>query len=64
MDLPPRRVREERKNRTPNCRNLQGGIQHLSDCSVPAGATAGFVTLTTPGGTLTSNKVFRVTPSS
>jgi len=29
---------------------------------VPAGATTGSVTVTTPGGTLTSNKVFRVTP--
>ena len=29
---------------------------------VPAGATTGSVTVTTPGGTLTGNKVFRVTP--
>ena len=29
---------------------------------VPSGATAGSVTVTTPGGTLTSNKQFRVTP--
>ncbi|MGC1434405.1 MAG: choice-of-anchor tandem repeat GloVer-containing protein [Terriglobales bacterium] len=29
---------------------------------VPAGATTGFVTVTTPGGILTSNKIFRVTP--
>jgi uncharacterized repeat protein (TIGR03803 family) len=29
---------------------------------VPAGATTGFVTVTTPGGMLTSNKIFRVTP--
>ena len=29
---------------------------------VPAGATTGSVTVTTPGGTLTSNKIFRVTP--
>ena len=29
---------------------------------VPAGATTGSVTVTTPGGTLTSNKVFRVRP--
>jgi len=28
---------------------------------VPAGATSGFVTIKTPGGTLTSNKIFRVT---
>jgi uncharacterized repeat protein (TIGR03803 family) len=28
---------------------------------VPSGATTGFVTVTTPGGTLTSNKEFRVT---
>jgi len=30
--------------------------------TVPAGATTGFVTVTTPGGTLTSNKIFRVRP--
>jgi expansin (peptidoglycan-binding protein) len=30
---------------------------------VPANATTGSVTVTTPGGTLTSNKVFRVTPA-
>jgi uncharacterized repeat protein (TIGR03803 family) len=30
--------------------------------TVPNGATTGFVTVMTPGGTLTSNKVFRVTP--
>ena len=30
--------------------------------TVPAGATTGFVTVTTPSGTLTSNKPFRVTP--
>jgi uncharacterized repeat protein (TIGR03803 family) len=30
--------------------------------TVPAGATTGFVTVTTPSGTLTSNKIFRVTP--
>jgi uncharacterized repeat protein (TIGR03803 family) len=30
--------------------------------TVPNKATTGFVTVTTPGGTLTSNKVFRVTP--
>jgi uncharacterized repeat protein (TIGR03803 family) len=29
---------------------------------VPSGATTGFVTVTTPSGTLTSNKKFRVTP--
>ena len=29
---------------------------------VPSGATTGFVTVTTPSGTLTSNKVFRVKP--
>jgi len=29
---------------------------------VPSGATAGSVTVTTPGGTLTSNKAFRVAP--
>jgi uncharacterized repeat protein (TIGR03803 family) len=29
---------------------------------VPAGATTGSVTVTTPGGKLTSNKIFRVTP--
>ena len=29
---------------------------------VPAGATTGSVTVTAPGGTLTSNKIFRVTP--
>jgi uncharacterized repeat protein (TIGR03803 family) len=29
---------------------------------VPSGATTGFVTVTTPGGTLTSNKQFRVKP--
>jgi uncharacterized repeat protein (TIGR03803 family) len=29
---------------------------------VPASATTGSVTVTTPGGTLTSNKIFRVTP--
>jgi uncharacterized repeat protein (TIGR03803 family) len=29
--------------------------------TVPAGATTGFVTATTPGGTLTSNVIFRVT---
>jgi hypothetical protein len=30
--------------------------------TVPSGATTGFVTVTTPGGTLTSNKQFRVKP--
>jgi uncharacterized repeat protein (TIGR03803 family) len=30
--------------------------------TVPAGATSGFVTVQTPGGTLTSNVPFRVTP--
>ncbi len=30
--------------------------------SVPEGATTGFVTVTTPSGTLTSNKIFRVKP--
>jgi len=30
--------------------------------AVPTGATTGSVTVTTPGGTLTSNKPFRVTP--
>jgi hypothetical protein len=30
--------------------------------TVPSGATTGFVTVTTPGGTLTSNKPFRVKP--
>ncbi|HXM19949.1 MAG TPA: IPT/TIG domain-containing protein [Terriglobales bacterium] len=30
--------------------------------TVPSGATTGFVTVTTPGGTLTSNKEFRVKP--
>jgi len=30
--------------------------------TVPAGATTGFVTITTPSGTLTSNKPFRVKP--
>jgi uncharacterized repeat protein (TIGR03803 family) len=30
--------------------------------TVPSGATTGFVTVKTPGGTVTSNKVFRVTP--
>jgi uncharacterized repeat protein (TIGR03803 family) len=30
--------------------------------TVPSGATTGAVTVTTPGGTLTSNKTFRVTP--
>jgi len=30
--------------------------------TVPNGATTGFVTVKTPGGTLTSNKQFRVTP--
>ncbi len=30
--------------------------------TVPSGATTGSVTVTTPGGTLTSNKPFRVTP--
>jgi uncharacterized repeat protein (TIGR03803 family) len=30
--------------------------------TVPSGATTGFVTVTTPSGTLTSNKKFRVTP--
>lgn len=30
--------------------------------TVPAGATTGFVTVTTPGGTLTSNQTFRVIP--
>jgi len=29
---------------------------------VPSGATTGFVTVTTPGGPLTSNKQFRVKP--
>ena len=29
---------------------------------VPAGATTGSVTVNTPGGTLTSNRIFRVTP--
>jgi len=30
---------------------------------VPAGATTGSVTVSTPGGKLTSNRVFRVTPA-
>ncbi len=30
--------------------------------TIPAGATTGFVTVSTPSGTLTSNKIFRVTP--
>ena len=30
--------------------------------TVPSGATTGSVTVTTPGGPLTSNKIFRVTP--
>jgi uncharacterized repeat protein (TIGR03803 family) len=30
--------------------------------TVPAGATTGFITVTEPDGTLTSNKIFRVTP--
>jgi len=30
--------------------------------TVPAGATTGFVTIATSGGTLKSNKIFRVTP--
>ena len=30
--------------------------------TVPAGATTGFVTVATPGGTLTSNKKFGVVP--
>jgi len=30
--------------------------------TVPAGGTTGFVTVTTPSGTLTSNKMFRVRP--
>jgi hypothetical protein len=29
---------------------------------VPAGATTGLVTVTTPGGKLTSNEVFHVRP--
>jgi hypothetical protein len=32
------------------------------EATVPAGATNGFVTVTTPSGTLTSNKPFRVIP--
>jgi large repetitive protein len=34
----------------------------LITATVPADATTGFVTVTTPGGTLTSNQPFRVTP--
>jgi uncharacterized repeat protein (TIGR03803 family) len=30
--------------------------------TIPAGATTGFVSVTTPSGTLKSNKIFRVTP--
>jgi hypothetical protein len=30
--------------------------------AVPVGAGSGFVTVTTPGGTLTSNQEFRVLP--
>jgi uncharacterized repeat protein (TIGR03803 family) len=30
--------------------------------TVPAGATTGYITVTTPGGTLKSNKIFRVVP--
>jgi hypothetical protein len=30
--------------------------------TIPQGATTGFVSVTTPGGTLQSNVVFRVTP--
>jgi uncharacterized repeat protein (TIGR03803 family) len=32
------------------------------ETAVPAGATTGFVTVTTPAGTLASDKIFRVTP--
>jgi uncharacterized repeat protein (TIGR03803 family) len=32
------------------------------EATVPAGATTGYVTVTTPGGTLTSNVPFRVLP--
>jgi hypothetical protein len=34
----------------------------LIKATVPAGATSGFVTVNTPGGMLTSNVPFRVTP--
>jgi hypothetical protein len=34
----------------------------LITTTVPAGASTGFVTVTTPSGTLISNKQFRVTP--
>ncbi len=34
----------------------------LIEATVPAGATTGYVTVTTPSGTLTSNKPFVVIP--
>jgi hypothetical protein len=43
-----------------------GSLNVVSDtyltATVPAGATAGNVTVTTPGGTLTSNHIFLVVP--
>ena len=40
-----------------------GGLRHLSDRSGSSRCDHGSVTVSTPGGTLTSNRIFRVTPA-
>jgi len=48
-------------NGTPATFRVEASSSYLA-AIVPVGATTGFVTVTTPSGTLTSNQEFRVTP--